>query len=51
MALMKALFVAATALALATCARAQSVADFYRGKQINLVIGTSAGNEIGRAHV
>src|SRR4051794_8060509 len=25
--------------------RADSVADFYRGKQINLVIGTSAGND------
>ena len=39
------ILVAATALALATCARAQSVADFYRGKQINLAIGTSAGND------
>jgi tripartite-type tricarboxylate transporter receptor subunit TctC len=26
-------------------ALAQSVADFYRGKQINLVIGTSSGND------
>ncbi len=26
-------------------ARAQSVADFYRGKTINLIIGTSSGND------
>ena len=26
-------------------AQAQSVADFYRGKTISLVIGTSAGND------
>ncbi len=32
-------------LALAPTARAQSVADFYHGKTINLVIGTSAGND------
>jgi tripartite-type tricarboxylate transporter receptor subunit TctC len=29
----------------AGAARAQSVADFYRGKTINIVIGTSAGND------
>ena len=31
--------------ALPGAARAQSPADFYRGKQISLIIGTSAGND------
>lgn len=36
---------ALAAVALSGAARAQSVADFYHGKTINLVIGTSAGND------
>jgi len=32
-------------LALAPAALAQGAADFYRGKTINLIIGTSAGND------
>jgi tripartite-type tricarboxylate transporter receptor subunit TctC len=39
-----ALFLAAIAIA-AGPVRADSVADFYRGKQITLVIGTSPGND------
>jgi tripartite-type tricarboxylate transporter receptor subunit TctC len=35
--------IAASATALASGARAQSVADFYAGKQINLIVGSSAG--------
>jgi tripartite-type tricarboxylate transporter receptor subunit TctC len=33
-----------TALALATPASAQSVADFYRGKQIRVIVGTAPGD-------
>lgn len=36
---------AAVLLATGTRAPAQGVADFYRGKTINLVIGTSSGND------
>ena len=32
-------------LAMASVAKAETVADFYRGKSVNLVIGTSAGND------
>ena len=32
-------------LAMAGVAKAETVADFYRGKSLNLVIGTSAGND------
>ncbi len=39
-----ALFIAAL-LGAATAGRAQGVAEFYRGKTINLIIGTSAGND------
>src|SRR5262245_50009815 len=34
-----------SALAAASAAQADPVADFYRGKTINLVVGTSAGND------
>ncbi len=39
--------VATLAIALTAClpARADDVADFYRGKQISLIIGTSSGND------
>ena len=39
--------VAALAIALTAClpARADAVADFYKGKQISLIIGTSSGND------
>ena len=40
--------VVAVALSLTTIAlpaRADSVADFYKGKQISLIIGTSTGND------
>jgi tripartite-type tricarboxylate transporter receptor subunit TctC len=36
---------ALAALAGAPTARADAVSDFYRGKQVSLVIGTSAGND------
>ncbi len=37
--------VLACSVGAAGLAQAQSVADFYRGKTINLIIGTSAGND------
>src|SRR5436305_1905913 len=42
--LMGASVVALTAISMPS-ARADPVADFYRGKQLNLVIGTSPGND------
>ena len=43
--------IVAAALMLPAPARAQSVADFYRGRQVQVLIGYSAGAgyEIGRA--
>ena len=42
---MRALLTVFALLAVVSAARAQDVADFYRGKQIHLIVGTAAGQD------